>query len=181
MAQRPSRRITSPIGTAAFPSLFETREGLDGKHYYELTLVMEEGTDVSEIKKAIVDVAKENWKEEDVVASLRSGKLRSPLRTDEDGSKFGAGSMFIKLKSKQRPGCVDNNCVEILDPSEIVSGNKVRATVTVFPYETAGQRGVTIWLNNVQKTGEGTPIRKSATSDFSPVENSNPAPAEEVF
>ena len=61
----------------------------------------------------------------------------------------------------------------ITDPDEVYCGCKVRATLSVFAYDKAGNRGISFGLNNVQKLGDGERLdgRLRAEDDFEALEN----------
>lgn len=70
---------------------------------------------------------------------------------------------------ERRPGVVDANCQDIIDPTEIYSGIYGRVGVDFFPYNFAGKQGVGCSLCNVQKLADGEPLgaaRPTADDDF---------------
>lgn len=97
--------------------------------------------------------------------------LRLPLRdgdTERDGEEY-KDHYFINCTTKRKPRCVDRDCVEILDPADLYAGCYVRATLTCYAYDFAGNRGISFGLCNVQKLGDGDPLGgdgSSAASDF---------------
>ena len=111
------------------------------------------------------------------VASQWGGKqpknLHLPLR---DGDEERAdeypeykGMMFLNANSKTAPGVVDKDLNVILDSEEFYSGCWGRVSVNFFPYDSAGNRGVGVGLNNVQKLKDGERLggaRATAEDDF---------------
>jgi len=182
MAQKlPSRTLTTPKGLLYYPRLFEKGLDYNGNpaDHYTATLVLENGTDLKELKKAIVEVAKEMWPEMDVVKALKEGRITNPLKTDPEGTKgYPDGATFIKLKTKKKVGIVGPKLEPIDDPSDLTSGNLVRFTVSIFPYTAGGNKGVTIWMNNCQKCGDGKPFQRPASADFDTVEVADALEAE---
>jgi len=78
--------------------------------------------------------------------------------------------MFLNANSTQKPGIVDKDLVEILDPDEVYSGCYGRASISFYPFNVNGNRGVGVGLNNIQKLSEGERLggsRASAEDDFS--------------
>ena len=55
-----------------------------------------------------------------------------------------------------------------MDPSEFYSGCYGRASITFFPYNTQGSKGIACGLNNLMKTEEGEKLGgvSSAAADF---------------
>ena len=124
---------------------------------YSCTLVFGEETDLRALQQAVDQSGKNKWGEE--YASLKeSGNLRLPFRNDRLAEKgYPPGSVYINVRSKQPPGIVsrfageDGRPLRITDPSEVYSGCQVRASLNVFAYDRAGNRGISLGLNNVQK------------------------------
>jgi len=76
-------------------------------------------------------------------------QLDLPLRDgDLKGAKYPEfkGSWYFNAKSKFKPGLVDADGNEILDPSEIYSGLHRTAVVEFVPLQRFGQRGYRHWL-----------------------------------
>jgi hypothetical protein len=75
---------------------------------------------------------------------------------------------FINCSSKTKPGVVDKDLNEILDPEEVYSGCYARVSVNFFPYNTNGNKGVGCGLNNLQKIADGDYLggRTRAEDDF---------------
>ena len=79
------------------------------------------------------------------------------------------GMYFLNCNSTQKPGIVDKDLNEILDPDEVYSGCWGRASINFFPFNTNGNKGVGVGLNNIQKLKDDDRLgaaRASAESDF---------------
>ena len=77
--------------------------------------------------------------------------------------------MFLNANSTQKPGIVDKDLNEILDPDEVYSGCWGRASINFYPFSVNGNKGIGVGLNNVQKLKDGEHLgaaRASAESDF---------------
>jgi hypothetical protein len=102
--------------------------------------------------------------------------LRNPLRdgdveVKQDGSPLGPeykGHFFIRCKSNEQPGVVDENRQVILIANEFVSGDYGRISVTAYAYSQVGNNGVAFWLNNLQRLEKGEPLgsKSSPQDDF---------------
>ena len=108
---------------------------------------------------------------EDGISSKWSGKkpanLHLPLRdgdTERPDAPECAGKYFINCNSNSRPGVVDKDLNEILDPDEVYSGCYGRASINFFAYNTNGNRGIGAGLNNIQKLADGDRLGGSAAS-----------------
>lgn len=76
---------------------------------------------------------------------------------------------FLNANSTQKPGIVDKDLNEILDPDEVYSGCWGRASINFYAFNTNGNKGVGVGLNNIQKLKDDTRLgaaRASAESDF---------------
>lgn len=76
---------------------------------------------------------------------------------------------YLSARSKVKPGIVDHNADPILDKTEFYSGCFGRASVSFYPYEVDGAKGVGVSLNNIQKIKDGEALggsKMSAESEF---------------
>ena len=148
------------------------REGQEAKYSICLLIPEEDEKTVRKIRKAIDEAVQEG------IASKWGGKkpknLRLPLRDgDEERADEAAeyeGMYFMNANSNTKPGIVDKDLNEILDPDEVYSGCWGRASVNFFAYDSNGNRGIGCGLNNIQKLKDGERLgaaRASAEDDFS--------------
>ena len=93
---------------------------------------------------------------------LRDGDLERP---DDEAYK---NSYFINANSTTAPGIVDADRQPILDMSEVYSGVYGRASITLYAFNSSGNRGIACGLNNLQKIRDGEPLggRSRAEDDF---------------
>lgn len=176
--QRRARRMATKCVTGkvrfSYVNIFKSRsfrEGQDAKFSICLLIPKEDKKTVSKIRKAIDEAVKEG------IASKWGGKqpknLRLPLRDgDEERAEEAAeyeGMFFMNANSNTKPGIVDKDLNEILDPDEVYSGCWGRASVNFFAYDSNGNRGIGCGLNNIQKLKDGERLgaaRASAEDDF---------------
>ena len=96
--------------------------------------------------------------------------LKLPLRDGdlERDDEAYEGAYFVNANSNERPGVVDRRRVPITDPLEVYSGCYVRASITFYPFNTNGNRGVACGLQNIQKWCDGEPLngRVRAEDEF---------------
>jgi hypothetical protein len=86
---------------------------------------------------------------------------------------YNDGDMFVSAWTKQKPGLVNAQRSEILDPNDVWPGQLARATIKPFAYNVSGNKGVSFALNNVQIVKRDMPRldgRKAAEEDFDEVE-----------
>jgi hypothetical protein len=107
--------------------------------------------------------------------SLWGGKIpknaKNPLRdgdSERPDDENYAGMYFLNASSKKKPMVIDQDKNEILDPTDFYSGCWGRAAINFFPFSQAGNKGVGVGLNNLQKLKDGEPLssRSDAKSDF---------------
>jgi len=100
------------------------------------------------------------------VPKLLKGGLRDGDAEREDEAY--AGHYFINANSAQKPEIVDPQREELFDQSEFYSGCYGRASITFYPYNAQGSKGIACGLNNLQKLEDGEKLGggSSAASDF---------------
>lgn len=170
-------KIITPEGTAAFPHLFEPHSFEASKEpQYSLILVFPPNTDLTELKKICGRAAIRKFGDKDKVQQLiKRGKLRMPWRDGSEyadyGDPFVEGATFITLKTKNAPGVVNEYAKPMMNHMDFWAGCKARASCLAWGYDSMGNQGVTLLLNNVQKTGDGVKLsgRKSAEEEFEAV------------
>jgi hypothetical protein len=153
-------RRTSPIGIACFVHVFSPeapREGAKNKDpKYKMMLVFDAETwknapEVKELKLACVAAAEEKFGK-DAREKIKKGKIKMPWRPASDYGDEGYGFPFdqegaymISFSSKEAPGVVDRKAKPLMKQSEFYSGCFARATYGVWPYDTDGNKGVTLF------------------------------------
>jgi hypothetical protein len=147
----------------------------EGEKKYSASILIDKADKdtISKVKKAI-DIAKERGKSEKWGGKIPA-KLKLPLRDgdEEREDEAYAGQYYVNAVCNTRPGLVDKNLNAIIDPEELYSGCYGRASLTFYPFDKNGNRGVACGLNNLQKLKDGEPLggRVSAEVDFAePVE-----------
>lgn len=166
--------LLTPEFRVAFPKVFKPeRNDLNGKDEFSLVALFPKDADLSALKAAIKQAAINQW------GQKLPPNLRNPLRDGEekrkDDGSISAGfedALFATMKCQKRPGVVDEKVQDIIDESEFYGGCWARANVHVKAYDQKGNKGVSIYLNHVQKVrdddsfGQG---RVSAQQTFEPV------------
>lgn len=159
----------------SYVHLFEPYSSFEGQdEQYSATLLIPK-TD----KKTLAKIKQAQKAAAEAGKAKFNGKVPSHLKTtlrdgdnddsiDPEENPEYVGHMFIRVASKTKPGIVDKNVQPIIDPSEIYSGMYGRASINFFAYNTAGNKGISAGLNNVQKTKDGDFLggRSNAEDDF---------------
>jgi len=158
----------------SYVNIFKSRsfkDGQDAKFSICLLIPKEDKATIKKIQAAIDEAV------QDGIASKWGGKkpanLKLPLRDGdieraEEASEY-EDMYFLNANSNQKPGIVDKDLNEILDPDEVYSGCWGRASINFYAFNTNGNKGVGVGLNNIQKLKDGERLggaRASAESDF---------------
>ena len=80
--------------------------------------------------------------------------IKTPLRdgdTERPDDPAYKDSYFLNANSSTAPGIVDADCQPILQRSEVYSGVYGRASINFYAFNTNGNRGIAVGLNNLQK------------------------------
>ncbi len=166
-----STRITTPVFTASFPQLFEAGgfEGSDPK--FSITMLWDRDEDLSDLKAACESAIDKKW------GSNRPANIQMPMK-DGDGKLDSEGQQrpeyvgkkfaIAKAKVSDPPKVVDMELNPVLDKTIVYGGCEMRAAVSAYAWEFAGKKGVSLYLGNVQRTGDGEAFGSTSTveSDF---------------
>lgn len=169
-----STKVITGLVRFSYVNIFRSRafrEGQDAKYSICLLIPKTDKVTLGKIQQAMDEAIAQG------VSAKWGGKtpknLHLPLRDGDDERADEApeyeGMMFLNANSNQKPGIIDKDRNEILDPDEVYSGSWGRASINFFPYDSNGNRGVGVGLNNIQKIKDGERLgaaRASAESDF---------------
>jgi len=147
------------------------RQGQDEKYSICLLINKKDKATLSKIKAAIEAAKKQGIA--DKWGGKLPGNLKLPLRDGDaeraDEAEEYEGMFFLNANSNQKPGIVDADLNEVLDPTEVYSGCYGRASINFFPFNSNGNKGIAVGLNNIQKLEDGEALgasRASAEDDF---------------
>ena len=182
--------ILTPEFRASFTYVFVPQKAMEaGKpDKYSVTMLFPKNADLSALKKAATDALQEKFGSrlaDPVKGPALKARLRSPFRDQGEKTYDGyvPGSIFVTATSKNKPGLVDQNLQDIVDPSQFYSGVYARATLRAFAYEQAGNVGVSFGLQNIQKLRDGESLsgRLKAQDEFEPVKAEGPVATGGMF
>lgn len=149
----------------SYVHIFEKASIDGGTPQYSVALLIPKN-DRDGIKKikAAIDAAIEEGK--GALGIKDTSKLpkgfKHPLRDgdeEKEGDPAYEGMYFMNAVTKnRRPGIVDRNRKEIIDPEQVYSGCYGRADVNFYAFNVSGNKGVACGLNNIQKVKEGEPL-----------------------
>ena len=143
------------------------RDGQEPKYSACILIPKTDVKTVNAIKKACEDARLGS-------AELFGGKvpanLRSPLHDGDgempNGGEYGPeckGHWVLNASSKRKPGIVDRNVMPILESEQVYSGMYARVELAFYSYNTQGNKGIGVGLNNVQKIKDGEVLGGAAS------------------
>lgn len=159
-----SKRVTTPEFRVSYPAVLKAapnRMDPSKPDAYGCALVFAPDTDISVLKEMANDVAREQWGD-NIPKNLKSPFLDA-FEKDKGQGNFDQGSVLLRTSSHQRrPGLVDAEMNDIIDPNDFYAGCYARASVNCYAWSAPSGNGVSFGLINVQKTRDGEPIGFSA-------------------
>lgn len=171
----------TPKFRVSYPKVFKPEiNKLSKQPEYSLVALFPKGADLSKLKAAAKEAIIKKWGAD---PNKWPDNLRTPFRDQKERAKklddgrrvlpdgYEEGAIYINLKSKQKPGVVDQNVQPILDETEFYAGCYAVASLNAYAYDQAGNRGVAFGLNNIQKVADGDPFsgRPKPEDDFAPI------------
>ena len=164
-------QAVTPSGTAHYVNVFRPGKPMDetkdGQYSITLTIAPDHPK-LAAFRKKVEEVATLKFGAK-AKQMLEKGQLKNPIRdgNEKDDEHF-QGKVFITARSNDKPQVVDMDAEPVMDQDDFYSGCLARAVVYIFAYEKAGNKGVSMILNSVQKLGDGERLagRRSAASAF---------------
>ena len=163
------KKTVTPEFRVSFPQVFEAKSFQGNPAKFSIVMLFDKKTDLTALKKIALYVATEKWGAKE---KWPKG-LKMPFRDgDEKADTLGyEGCIFVTATSKLKPGLVGPSLEPILNQADFYAGCYARAEIIAFAYDTAGNRGVSFSLQNIQKLRDGESLsgRKAAASVFDAV------------
>lgn len=171
----PTKVITGPETRWSYANVWDAKSINGGAPKFSVSLIIPKSdTKTVEKIKAAIQAAYEEGQ-----SKLKgNGKsvpalsvIKTPLRdgdTERPDDPAYAECYFINANSSAAPGIVDADCQPILDRSEVYSGVYGRASISLYAFNSNGNRGIACSLNNLQKIKDGEPLggKSRAEDDF---------------
>lgn len=171
--------IITPVFRVAYPKVFKPESYKGGKPQYSMTMIFDKDTDLTELKTAIVKLAKEKFPD------IKNLKALSPIKdgnTDKISEKTGevpkmyVDKIVVNTSNKiRRPDILDAKKKPLLEEADFYAGCYARASVTLFAYSNI-KTGISVILNNIQKVRDGEPlvgVVTNAEDDFDVINTAN--------
>lgn len=154
----------------SYANVFVPKAAMEGsipKYSVSILIPKSDKEGVAKLQKAFEDCKASNaaYFGGSVPKMLKGGLRDGDLEREDEAY---AGHYFINANSAQKPEIVDAQREELFDQSEFYSGCYGRASVTFYPYNAQGSKGIACGLNNLQKLEDGEKLGggSSAASDF---------------
>lgn len=170
MTQTTKVKVVTGKVRFSYANVFQPKASVEGgtpKYSVSIIIPKSDKETVAKLQKAFEDTkaAAASFFGGTVPKGLKGG-LRDGDEEKDDAAY--AGCYFINANSAQKPGVVDADLNPILDPNEFYSGCYGRASITFYPYNAQGSKGIACGLNNVQKMEDGEKLggSTSAAADF---------------
>lgn len=177
--KNPCKVITGPKTIFSYLNVNEPKVPLGGgtpKYSVSLIIPKSDVTTYNKIQAAIRAAYEEGQGKlrgaGKTVPALEDIKL--PLRDgDKKGDDAYKGCWYINANSTTKPGVVDADRQPIIETSELYSGIVGRASITLYAFNTNGNKGIAAGLNNLQKLADGTPLggHSRAEDDFADLDD----------
>lgn len=170
MSQSTKVKVVTNKVRFSYANVFTPKAAQEGgplKYSVSLIIPKTDTETVERINKAFEEVKAAS-------AAIWGGSIPKVLKgglRDGDAEKDDAayaGCYFINANSTNKPGVVDADMNPIIDPSEFYSGCYGRASITMYPYNSNGSKGIACGLNNLMKMEDGESLGggASAAADF---------------
>ena len=171
----PTKVITGPKTRWSYANVWDAKSINGGAPKYSVSLIIPK-SDVKTVAKinAAIEAAYAEG-ESKLKGNGRSvpalSAIKTPLRdgdVERPDDPAYANSYFINANSATAPGIVDADRNPILERSEVYSGVYGRASISLYAFNSNGNKGIACGLNNLQKISYGEPLggRARAEDDF---------------
>lgn len=115
---------------------------------------------MNEIKRAIQAATENGIETVKAWKGVKPKRFTNPLRDGDEVAEEGknpeyAGHWLLSPKSDRRPGIIDKDKEPLTSDDDFYSGVWARFSIKFYPYGTAGNNGIGVQLNHLQKVKDG--------------------------
>jgi hypothetical protein len=177
MSKNNPQKVITGLVRLSYAHIWEPQSinGSDPKYSCSLIIRKNDKKTLDEIEdaiKAAIEAGKPMWGGKIPVRA----SLKMPLRdgdVERPDDPAYTDCYWINANSKIQPSIVDRNVRPILNEDEVYSGCYAHASISFYPFNKNGNRGIAAGLNHIQKIKDGEPFggRTAADEDFSAVED----------
>ena len=165
-------KMMTPKFRMSFPYLLKPRAmDSDTEPKYSVVMLFPDDADLKELKSKAKAAAKEKFGKDKGV------KLPFNDQGEKDLEGYEEGCIYATATSAQKPGVVDENVEDVIDPGEIYPGRWARATIVAYAWTFGKKKGVSFGLRNIQLLDHDDNLAggAGAKSDFSDEEDDDEA------
>jgi len=167
MSQSVKAKVVTGKVRFSFCHVFQPYSGIEGgtpKYSVSIIIPKSDKETIAKLQKAFDDTkAGSAAVFGGTVPKMVKGGLRDGDMERENDPAY-ANSYFINANSAQKPGVVDADLNPIINPDEFYSGCYGRASITFYPYNAQGSKGIACGLNNIQKLEDGEKLGGGTTA-----------------
>lgn len=160
-----NRKVIIPA-RLSYANIWEPKQVKGGPEKYSVSLIIPKSdTKTIEAIEKAVEAALQDGVGKFGGKIPPRGSLKLPLRdgdTDRDDEAY-ADCYFINASTQTPPQIVDQRVQPVLDRAEVYSGCYGNVSVTFYPFNVDGNRGVAAGLGNIQKVRDGDPLGGAPT------------------
>ena len=163
------------IGEVRFAYVHVFEPGLDDKgqpdKYSACIMIPKENKEAIKLINECVEAAKLVGKTKTWNGRIPTGERMNPLHDGDDersDKEEFIGMMYLNAKSKNKPGVrvlEGGRLAEPMGDEDFYSGCWGAATISFFPYDKSGNRGVGVSLGNVVKTRDDDKFSGGVSAD----------------
>lgn len=174
MANKAEQTITVGVARLSYANLFKpvARNPQDEPKYSTTILIPKNDVRSKQLIDMAIDAAKQTGTLDQFQGQIPP-ILSTPVYDGDgvrpsDGLPFGAeckGHWVFTASSKNAPVVLDQNKQPMIRESEIYSGAYAYVSVTFFPYNRNGKKGIGCALNHVMKWQDGEPLAGGISAD----------------
>ena len=172
MAKQNNTKVVTGLVRLSYANVWEPKSINGGDPKYSCSIIIPKSdTDTVNAINAAIECAMKEGIGKFGGKIPPKGALKLPLRdgdTERDDDAY-AGCYFVNANSKTAPQIVDKYVRPILDRSEVYSGVYAHVSLSFYAFNTNGNKGIGVGLNNIQKLKDDDRLgaaRASAESDF---------------
>lgn len=168
----------------SYANIFEPKSinGGDEKYSTSILIPKDDKDTLRKIKEA-TEEAKELGRDTKWGGKIPAN-LKTPLRDGDEekpDDEAYAGHYFLNANSNTKPGIAKpigkgadgkNKFQEIIDTTEVYSGCYAKVSLSFYPYNANGNKGVAAGLNNIVKIQDGESLggRANLADDFADID-----------
>jgi len=175
MAEATTKVVTNPV-RLSYANLFRpvSFQGGDPKYSVVLMIPKSDTQTIAKIRaaqKAAAELGAVSKFGGKVPAKVKTTLKDADVDVNLDGEVYAeanpeyAGHYIMNVSSKNKPGIVDKDMNEIIEPGEVYSGCWARVSINAFAYNAQGNKGVSCGLNNVQKIRDDEAFSGGTSAD----------------